>query len=209
MINARLAGGGCGRRRSAVVRSVGRGAGRQRGPRAGRRPSSGDIVLELDAARAPRTVGQLPALRRCRALRRRHVPSHRQDGQPAREPRQDRGDPGRRQRRQGQGWLSGRSRSSAPASPGCCTRTAPCRWRAARPTAPRRDGSSASTTSRRSTSAARGTPTARGSPRSGASCPGMDVVRKNPAGAVVVDSDDEHGSAEADAAHQDRQGRRA
>ena len=38
------------------------------------------------------------------------------------------------------------------------------------PTAPRRDGSSASTISRRSTSAARATPTVRASPPSGASC---------------------------------------
>ena len=75
----------------------------------------GDIVVEVDQAKAPVHGGQLPQVRRCRSLRRRDVASHRQDGQSAGEHGQDRGDPGWRQSPTRPSRASRRSRSSAPA----------------------------------------------------------------------------------------------
>ena len=63
----------------------------------------GDIEIEVDTGAGAGHRGELPEVCRCPPLRRRHVPSHRQDGQPARQPDQDRGDSGRRQPRPGEG----------------------------------------------------------------------------------------------------------
>ena len=78
------------------------------------------------------------------------------------------------------------------------------RWPAACPTARRPGGSSASTISRRSISAACAIPTARDSPRSAAWSSRHGRRAQDSDGAVIRGSEDQHRSAAADAADQDR-----
>ena len=74
----------------------------------------GDIVVEVDQARAPVTAANFLKYVDAGHYDGGDLASHRQDGQPAGEHDQDRSDPGRRESRSGQERVFRRSRSSAP-----------------------------------------------------------------------------------------------